>query len=66
VSRRDLVDFVALPVEAGWYGVICLAGGGKTLKLAVYSMAPSGANIRCFLGFDRKSILRQSCKLKLG
>jgi hypothetical protein len=37
VSTRDnFVDFVALPVAAGWYGVICLAGRGKTLRHAVY------------------------------
>ena len=37
MSERDnLVDFTASPVEAGWYGVICLAGGGKTLRHAVY------------------------------
>ena len=35
-GRDNLVDFIALPVEVGWYGVICLAGGGKTLKHAVY------------------------------
>ena len=34
--RNDLVDFQVAPAESGWYGVICLAGAGKTRRLPLY------------------------------
>ena len=31
-----LIDFQITPPAPGWYGVVCLAGGARTLRKAVY------------------------------
>ena len=49
-----LIDFQITPPAPGWYGVVCLASGARTLRKAVYWTGANGSSTRFFPGFGRR------------
>jgi len=49
-----LIDFQITPPAPGWYGVVCLAGGARTLRKAVYWTGREWKQHPVFPGFGRR------------